>query len=131
MNIWTQPGNRVVALAPGHDDLFCITMLFGKIVFFEPVTAYEKALKIAEAFANHVQQPRPVSVKVLCLSGAEALTFLNMKASDLFQGQTPEEEEEMRQAAVAACKDALLKSPDATVRADALKLLTDMGLMQC
>ena len=37
-----------------------------------------------------------------------------------------EDEAEMRQATISACMDALRKSNDPTVRADALKRLTDL-----
>ena len=36
----------------------------------------------------------------------------------------------MRTAAINACKDALHNSSDATVRADAMKILTDLGAMK-
>ena len=127
-NIWGPTGNRVAALSPGPDDLFVVTTLFGKVVSFQPISEYRRALIIAEAFAHEVTGDRPITIKILCLSGQEAMAFLNVTPEELFQNQSLEEETAMKEAIVSACTEALLKAPEPTVRQDAFKLLGDLGV---
>lgn len=127
MNIWSRNGNCVSAMSPAPDDLFVVTTLFGKRVFVQPITEYKKALATAEKFADFVQQPRPVVVKLFCLTAVEMADAMGFDPATLFAGQSPEEEAQMRKLVVTACKDALLDSPLATVRADALELLINIG----
>jgi hypothetical protein len=129
MNIWSRNGNCVSTMSPAPDDLFVVTTLFGKRVFVQPITEYEKALATAQKFADFVQQPRPVVVKVLCLSHAEMTDAMGIDPATLFEGQTPEQEAQLRQLVVTACKTALLDGPQAAVRADAMQLLINMGVM--
>ena len=129
-NIWSHNRNCVSTMAPAPDDLFVVTTLFGKRVFVQPIGDYEAALRVAQAFADHVQQPRPVVVKVLCLSHAEMTDAMGIDPAKLFEGQTPEQEAELRQIVVTACKTALLDSPQQIVRADAMQLLINMGDMR-
>ncbi|MGL5011217.1 MAG: hypothetical protein ACRC6I_15165 [Paracoccaceae bacterium] len=86
-------------------------------------------MRRANAFARRVVHPERLVVKVLCMSMAEAL-LMGLAPADLFADQSPEQEAEMRQAVVTACHDALRNCPDAKVRSDALKLLTDIGAMR-
>lgn len=58
-NIWSRNLNCVSAMAPSPDDLFVVTTLFGKRVFVQPIHEYEAALRVAQAFADYVQHPRP------------------------------------------------------------------------
>lgn len=127
MNIWSRNGNCVSAMSPAPDDLYVVTTLFGKRVFVQPITEYKKALATAEKFADFVQQPRPVVVKLFCLTAVEMADAMGIDPATLFADQTAQEQAEMRQLAVTACKDALRDSPLATVRADALQLLINMG----
>ena len=126
-NIWSHNQNCVSTMAPAPDDLFVVTTLFGKRVFVQPIGEYEAALRVAQAFADHVQQPRPVVVKMLCLSHAEMTDAMGIDPAKLFEGQTPEQEAELRHLVVTACKNALLDNPQASVRADALQLLIKIG----
>ena len=76
-NIWTPNGNRVAALAPGPGDLFVVTTMFGKRVFVQPIGNYDRAVKIAEAFARQMTQERPFTIKVLPMSFSELLARLH------------------------------------------------------
>lgn len=129
MNIWCQNGNCVSTMSPAPDDLFVVTTLFGKRVFVQPIADYEAALTVAQAFANYVQHPRPIVVKLLCLTHTEMTDAMGVDPATLFEGQTPEHEAEWRHAVVTACKTALVKSPLVAVRADAMQLLMNMGDM--
>lgn len=130
MNIWCRNGNCVSTMSPAPDDLFVVTTLFGKRVLTQPITHYETALATAQRFAEFVKEPRPVVVKLFCLSGIEMADAMGIDPATLFAGQSPEEEAEMRQLVVNNCKDALRDSPSAAIRADAIQLLTDMRVMQ-
>jgi len=96
MSITLPNGNRVVSLPPSPDDLFVVTTLFGRRVCAQPVSEYEEALNVAEAFARSHTQSRPFTVKVLCLDLREGLDAMGLQASDLFRDQTPAEEGDMR-----------------------------------
>jgi hypothetical protein len=127
MNIWSHNRNCVSTMSPAPDDLFVVTTLFGKRVFVQPINEYEKALATAQKFADFVQQPRPVVVKLFCLTAVEMADAMGIDPVTLFADQTPQEQAEMRQLVVTACKDALLDSPLAAVRADAIQLLINIG----
>ena len=127
-DLWGASGNHVVALPPSPGDLFVVTTLAGKQVRLQPVTDYDAAVRLAQAFARRVVHPEPVTVKVFCLTLIEAQA-MGFAPADLFADQTTEDAAAMRQAVVKACNDAVRNSPDAKVRADAMKLLTDLGAM--
>lgn len=122
MSITLPNGNRVVSLPPSPDDLFVVTTLFGRRVCAQPVSEYEEALNVAEAFARSHTQSRPFTVKVLCLDLREGLDAMGLQASDLFRDQTPAEEGDMRRQVVATCAEAIQHSPDERVRKDAFQL---------
>ena len=126
-NLWCRNRNCVSTMSPAPDDLFVVTTLFGKRVFVQPIRDYEKALATAQRFADLVLHPRPIVVKVLCLTHAEMTDALGIDPATVFQGQTPKQEAELRQLVVTACKTALLDSPESAVRADAMQLLINMG----
>lgn len=129
MNIWSQNRNCVSTMSPAPDDLFVVTTLFGKRVFVQPIQQYEQALRVATAFADYMQHPRPIVVKVLCLSHVEMTDAMGIDPATLFDGKSSQDEAELRQSVVTACKTALLESPLAAVRADAMQLLIRMGDM--
>lgn len=125
MNIWMTGGGRVATLAPGPGDTLVVTTMFGRRVLVHPVGEYGKVLKLAEAFAVKMA-PVPVTIKVLCLSLAEAQA-MGFAPADMFNDMTPEQEAGMRQLVVATCTEAMRDSNDATVRADAYALLVSLG----
>ena len=129
LDLWGPADNRVIALPPCPGDLFVVTTLFGQQVFVQPITEFENAVRLAEAFTRRVRGNPPAIIKILCLSLLEAQS-LGFAPMQMFENVTPAQEEKMRMDAITMCTDLLHNSNDAAVRADALKLLTDMGLMQ-
>jgi hypothetical protein len=129
-NIWTPTGNRVAALAPGPGDLFVVTTIGGKRVLVEPIDQYERAIRIAESFARQMAQARPFSIKVLCMSFPELLAHMGTTREECAKLVTPEEAESDRRLAISTCMDVLRTSNDAQVRADALDVLTSMGVLK-
>lgn len=128
-DLWGTGGNTVVALPPSRDDLFVLVTIEGKVALNWPITEFNKAVRIAEAFARRSRPASPVTIKVLCLSCAE-VQAMGFVAGDLFANETPEEEAEMRQACLQNCFAMLRESSDAAVRADALEILSELGAMQ-
>lgn len=125
--IWTPNGNHVAALGPSPGDLFVVTMIGGKRVFVEPVTQYEKAVGLAEAFARAMTQPRPFTIKVLCMTFGELIAHMGHRREDYANALSPEDAERDRQAKISACMDLLRTCNDPQVRADALDILKEMG----
>lgn len=128
-DLWGGGSGIVATLPPSPGDLLCMTTVQGRQVFLDPVTSFDAAVRRANAFARRVVHPEPLVVKVVCMSMAEAL-LMGLAPANLFSDQTPEDEATMRQAVVTACYDALRNCPDPKVRADALKLLTDIGAVR-
>lgn len=125
MNIWSPGGGRVAALAPGPGDLFVVTTINGEPAILQAVCDYEAALKVAEAFVR-AQAPAPIVVKVLCLSGREALR-MGFIPDDLFQRQTPEQDAEWRQLALTTLWNVVRTGTDTAARTEALELLRQLG----
>ena len=130
MNVWTPNGNRVAALAPGPDDLFVVTTIGGRRVTVQPVADYPKAIKTAEAFARETDTPRPLTVKVLCMSLRELLAHMGTTIGDFAAGLSPEVDKEFRHLAIQTCMEALHANTDAATRADAVELLTGLGALR-
>ncbi len=128
-DLWGPRGNHVALLPPSPGDVFVVTTVAGLRVGLQPVTKYDHAVRVAHGFVRRLVHPEPITVKVLCLTLPEAQA-MGFAPDDLFHDQTPDDEAAMRQAVVTACTDALRNCPDAKVRADALKLLTDLGVMK-
>lgn len=124
-NIWTLNGNRVAALAPGPGDLFVVTTTNGVRLAVQPIDEYGQAVATANAFAGQVKHP----IKVQGMSLRELLAFMGMSEAQFIDGMAPEVEQEFKQLAVDACMKALRDCNDPAVRADALRVLTGMGVM--
>ena len=124
-DLWGPGGNSVVALPPSPGDVFVITTLFGRAVTVQPIGEFDHAVSLAKSFTRHIRPARPVTVKVLCLSLKEAQA-MGFAPDDLFRNLAPAEDAELRQLVVEACRRALLNSPDAAVRNDAMQLLNNM-----
>lgn len=127
--IWTPNGNHVAALGPAPGDLFVVTTIGGKRVFVEPVSQYGKAVQLAEAFARATTQPRPFTIKVLCMSFSELLAHMGTTREECAKHLSPEDAEADRKAAIRACTELLRTSNESQVREDALQILKDMGVM--
>lgn len=128
-DLWGTGGNVVTVMPPSPGDLFVVTTMFGKASMVKPITDYDAAVRRAQAFTRRVRPVRPVVIKIFCVTFAEAVA-LGFIPADVFSDWTPEEHAEMRAAFITACKDALRTCNDPAVRADALKLLTDWGVLQ-
>ena len=124
-NIWTPNGNRVAALAPGPEDLFVVTTANGVRLAVQTIDEYGQAVATANAFAGQVKHP----IKVLCMSFRELLASMGMTEAQFINGMAPEVEQELKQLAVDACMRALRDCNNPSVRADALAVLTGMGVM--
>lgn len=120
-------GNCVAALQPAPGDLFVVTMLGARVLFVQSSDDYERALRVAQRFAD-VTPPRdrPFTVKVMGMSLDEALAFIGVSRDDFAAG-IEITDPDLRRLALSTCKDLLCRSDDAAVRADAMKILTDMG----
>lgn len=119
--------NCVTALAPCPGDLFVVTMLGGKVVFLQGADDYEKALRLAETFAEQMTHDRPFTLKVVGLSLDELLAFKGISRDEFVAGISPESDAEMTKLTVATCKEALRDCNDPAVRRDAYDLLVAMG----
>lgn len=124
MTSWNS--DYVAVLAPVPGDIFVVTTIQGKRVAVQPMADYDKAVAVARAFAGQTRHP----IKVLCMSGRELLAFMGISPADLVNGQSPAAEQEMHQLAVDACMTTLRECNDPSVRADAHKLLVEMGMLK-
>lgn len=117
-----KPRHRCTTVAPGKLDLFVLTLVDGARAALDPVTDYDAALARARAFHRDHQ----CQVKVLPLTGAEARNLLGITA--------PERPQPMDAADLGLLRDTLTdvvrNSGDGDARADALALLTDMGVVR-
>jgi hypothetical protein len=122
-------GNCVAALQPSPGDLFVVTTIGAKVVFVKPVGEYEQALRLAETFSAQMPVGKPFTVKVMGMSLDELLAFRGISRADFAAGLTIPDVE-LRELAESTCKDVLRRSNDAAVRADAMDLLADLGVLQ-
>lgn len=116
----------LVTVPPVHGGLFVVTMVAGSIVYNEPITAYDAAVRRAEAVLTRLPWRLPFAVKVIPMSGPEART-LGLLPDDLFANMTPDEHHEMRELVRANCLRALQTTRDPAVRADAYELNAMLG----
>lgn len=125
-DLWGPGDNVVTIISPSRDDVFVVIAIAGIAAVIWPVSDHSRAVQVAEGFARRLRTTAPVTIKVLCVTLAEAQRF-GFVPADLLRDQTPAQEAEWRQLVVTTCIDALRDSLDARTRADALKLLTDLG----
>ena len=122
-NIWTQNGNRVAALAPGPGDLVVLTTIGGRVAATQPIREYQQALDKALAFAAQTEHP----IKVLPTTLTEAVRFCGITPAEFVADLT---DEDMRRMAIEPCLSVLRESSDPKERADALEILTSLGVIQ-
>lgn len=115
---------RVATLAPGHGDVCVLTLLGDRVLAYEPVTEYDRAVRLATELAQ-TRSTRPFTVKVIALSGAEARKLLGI-SNGIFH-MTPDEDREMRAQVRANCIRALQTCRDPRVMADAYDTLRMLG----
>lgn len=128
-DLWTTGGHRVASMEPGPGDLFVVTTIGGKRALVEPIVQYERAVRIADAFARRLRHERPVTIRVLPMSAEELLAHMGLSREQLARGSTPEDDTADRKLVIDTCMAAIRDCPDPAVRADALGLLTSLGAM--
>lgn len=116
--------NSVVTLPPSPDDVFVVTTISGQAVSVQAVHLFEAAVRTAHGFARRVQAPRPVTIKVLCLTSGEAVL---MGFVVLPTDPCPYQDGQDRQLVVTTLMQALAQSNEPQVRADAIDILKQMG----
>jgi hypothetical protein len=116
----------VAALPPVPGDIFVVTSILGKRVALQPIGDYDKAVATARAFAGQTRHP----IKVLSMSLRELLAFMGIPLADFVSGMSPAVEQELRQLAIDGCMAALRECNDPAVRADAHKVLVDLGVLK-
>ena len=121
---WAPGGGRVATIAPGPDDLFVVTTIGGRRALFQPIFEYDQALAVAQAFVK-AQAPVPVTVKVLCVTAAEAKAMGFVSAVP--EAPTPEEAAEAREVAVSTLWNVVRNGSDARARNDAWRILKELG----
>jgi hypothetical protein len=127
-DLWGAGGHRVATMAPGPDDLFVVTLMFGKTVLVDPIDQYDRTVRVAEAFARRIVHDRPVTIKVIPLSFRELLAHEGTTREEVAKTLTPADRAADRLLITDACWKVLRESNDPKVRADALELLTGMGV---
>lgn len=128
--LWGAGGHHVAVLPPSYGDLFVVTTVLGRRVFLDPITHFDAAVRRAHDLADRLVHPVPVVIKVLCLTTVESCKLHGIDPATLFADQTPEEEAQVRQQIVTSMTQLLRTSSDPRVRSDALKVLTDFGVIR-
>ncbi len=129
-NLWGAGGNHVAVLPPSPGDLLVLTTVYGRRVSLDHIGHFEQAVRRAHAMADRVVHPVPVVIKVLCLTTLESCKLHGIDPATLFADETPEQEAQMRQGIITSMTQLLHTSSAPRVRADALKLLTDIGAIR-
>ena len=126
MNDITQmwmPSYRVICAQPGPRDFCLVLFADGKRVAVHNVANYDEAFHQANRLADELQ----CQMKLLPMTAAELIAFLNINPSQLTQNTA--DDPAMRQLVVSTCKETLIKSNDQSARANALDLLVQLGLV--
>lgn len=116
-----EPRHRVTTVQPGKLDLFVLTLVDGRRTTIDSVVDYDEALARARTF----HRDHPCQIKVLPVTGPELRNLLGITIPDRPQPM----DAEVRQFMVDTLMRVVSESGDADARADALALLTDMGLV--
>lgn len=118
---------RLATFPPGHGDLLVVTMVGGKVVYVEPITAYEVAVRRAEYAVAQLRWRRPFTVKVLPLSGREAQSLGLLPEGNLFDQLSPYEHHQWRERIRKTCAEVGMTTKDADVLADVYDTMQLMG----
>lgn len=116
------PRHRVTTVAPGKLDLFVLTLVDGRRATIDSVMEYDAALVRAHAFLRE----HPCQIKVLPMTGPEMFNMLGIQRPECPQPI----DAELFRATVERLKQIMRDSNDPDARADALALLTDMGVVR-
>lgn len=121
--IWSRDGAYVAALRPAYGDVVVMTTLSGKVATLDRVGDYDAAIDRALKLAGkHRGEP----VKVLTMTFTEALTFCRIPVHEFLADMT---DDQWRAHCIAVCTPALA-DPDPRVRAEALEVLTSLGVTE-
>lgn len=116
-----QPRHRLTTVPPGKLDLFVLTLVDGVRAAVDPVTEYDAALVRAQTFHRNT----PCQIKVLPVTGPELRNLLGIA--------TPDRPQPVDAAVCQLAVDTLIRvvseSSDPDARADALAMLTAMGVV--
>lgn len=113
---------RVTTIQPGKLDLFVVTFIDGQRATIDPITDYEAALAKARSFHGE----RRCQIKVLPMTGPEVRNLLGIDLPDHPEPVDAAVRQMMVEMLIQVARD----SNDADARADALKLLAEMGVLQ-
>lgn len=117
-----EPRHRATTISPGKLDLFAVTFVDGKRATIDPIADYEAALTKAEAFLREHR----CQIKVLPMTGEEVRNLLGIRLPD-----HPEPmDAAVRQLIIDTLMQVVRESSDRDARADAVGLLTEMGVLQ-
>lgn len=116
-----EPRHRCTTIQPGKLDLFVLTLVDGKRAALDPIIDYDAALARARAF----HRDHPCQIKVLPLTGAEARNMLGITVPDDPQPTDAADLRLIRD----TLTDVLRNTSDPDARADALALLTEIGVV--
>lgn len=125
-DLWGTGGNRVVVLPPTEGDVFVAIAIGGSAAVLWPVNEYDRAVEVAQRFTRRLRTAQPVTIKVLCVTLAEAQRF-GFVPTGTMPSQTPQEDAEDRQFVIRTLWAIVLNSNEAKPRADALDLLKQLG----
>lgn len=115
------PRHRCTTIAPGKLDLFVVTLVEGKLGALDTVMDYEAALERAREF----HRDNPCQIKVLPMSGEELRNYLGIELPKTQRPMTEAEREMVHGKLTGILRD----SNDADTRADALDLLSELGMV--
>ncbi len=121
--LWRRGAACVAALRPALGDVVVVTTLSGKVAALDPIHSYDAAIDRALTLAG---KNRGKPVKVLPMTMTEALGFCRIPVAEFMADMT---DEQWRAHCIAVCTPALT-DPDPRVRADALEVLTSLGVTQ-
>jgi hypothetical protein len=128
-SLWGNRGHAVVTMPPSRDDLLCVTTVCGRAAHVQPIDQYHAAVQVAHEFVARLKHPRPVTVKVLCLTLAEARS-MGFLQDDQFEPEPREAHADARQFAIATLNGVLRDGTDPQARTDAFNLLQQIGVIQ-
>ena len=92
-DLWGTGGNRVVVLPPTEGDVFVTIAIGGSAAVLWPVNEYDRAVEVAQRFTRRLRTAQPVTIKVLCVTLAEAQRFGSGAAASATAVQTGFEDE--------------------------------------
>lgn len=116
-----EPRCRCTTVAPGKLDLFVVTLVEGRLAALDTVMDYEAALERARGF----HRDNPCQIKVLPMTGEELRNYLGIELPKTRRPMTEAERKMVHDRMTNILRD----SNDADARADALDLMSELGMV--